>query len=142
MSIAAAQFPLQSLINALQNSGIGGNPSLNALQLTSAVASVVPMGIIMLGPTPTPLVPAAFAAMQQMLLASYQSGVSGAIPVSSQQIANAISVLVPLIPPIGISILQSMISSMDNMGIVGNSSVTAQMLASAIITYFVSGGAL
>ena len=140
--ITAGLSPLQSLINASQNTGVAGNPSLNALQLTSAVASVAPMGIMMIGPTPTPLVPAAFAAMQQMLLASYQSGVPGSPPVSSLQIATAISVLVPLIPPIGISILQSLISSMDNMGIAGNSNLTAQMLASAIITYFTSGGAL
>jgi hypothetical protein len=142
MPITAGLSPLQSLINASQNTGVAGSPSLSALQLTSAIASIAPMGIMMLGPTPTPLVPAAFGAMQQMLLASYQSGVSGAPSVSSQQIATAISVLVPLVPPIGISILQSMISSMDNIGIAGNSSLTAQLLASAIIIYFTSGGAL
>jgi len=142
MPIEAGLSPLQSLINVLQNMGIAGNPSLSALQLTSAIASVAPMGIIMLGPTPAPLVPAAFAAMQQILQSSFQSGVAGIPSVSSQQIATAISVLVPIVPPTGLSVLQSLIFSMDNMGIAGSSNVTAQLLASAIITYFTIGTVL
>jgi hypothetical protein len=142
MPIASGQSPLQSLIQALENAGVAGNPSLSALQLTSALASIVPMGIMMIGPTPTPLIPAGFSAMQQMLLASYQSGVSGAPSVSSQAIATAISVLAPLCPPTGLSVLQSMISSIDNMGVAGSTNLTAQMLASAIVAYFTSGGVL
>jgi hypothetical protein len=139
MPIAAALPILQTLISTLQSAGVAGGPSVSALQLTSAIASVAPMGIMMIGPTPVPLIPAGFAATQQMLLASYQSGISGSPSVSSVQIATAISVLAPLCPPIGLSILQSMISSMDNMGIAGSPSLTAQMLATAIITYFTCG---
>jgi len=142
MPIAAALTPLQSQIDAAQNAGVAGSPSLTSTQIATALASAVPMGIIMLGPTPTPLVPAGFSATQSLLQAAFNMGVAGTPSSVAQMIASAISVMAPLAPPIGLSALQSMIQAIFNLGLAGSSSTTAQMLATAIVTYYTSGAVL
>lgn len=139
MPISAGLSALQSQISAEQNAGIAGNPSLTSVQIASALASVAPMGVMMIGPTPTPVVPAGFAACQSVLQAAFNAGIAGTPTLSSTQIASAISLLAPMVPPIGISLLQTLIQNISNMGIAGSSDSTAQLLATAIITYFTIG---
>lgn len=139
MPIATTLSALQAQLSSSQNTGIAGNPSLTSTQIAAAVSAVAPAGLIMVGIIPTPLVPAGFTAMQQLLQSSFNSGVAGTPSLTSQQIANAVSVLCPLVPPIGLPVLQSLLLSMSNMGLAGSSDMTAQMFASAIIAYFTSG---
>jgi hypothetical protein len=110
--------------------------------ITSAIASIAPMGLFPAGAVLIPLIPAGFSACQALLKSAFSLGIGGTPSITAQGVASAIAVLVPMVPPLGLSLLQTLLESAFRMGVAGTSSVTSQMIASAIITYYMTGGVI
>ena len=137
--ITAMSSALSSQLQGCFNTGVSGTPSSNAARISSAIASIVPSGLIYVGTSWIPVVPAGVSACQAILNSAFNMGVSGTPSSTAQMMASAIAALAPMIPPSGMSILKSMLENIFNMGLSGTPSITAQMMASAIISYYTAG---
>ena len=142
MAISAMTSALSSQLQGIFNTGLPGSPTSNAVRIASAIASIVPSGLIYVGVSWIPVVPAGVSACQAMLNIAFNTGLPGTPSSSSQIMASAIAALAPMVPPAGMSVLKSLLQSIDNMGLSGAASTSAQMMASCIISYFVAGGVI
>jgi len=139
MPIAAALPILTAQIQSAQNMGIAGSPDLISSIIASTLASVAPMGLMFMGVTMVPLVPAGVSATQSIMKSAYNTGIAGSSSLTSQIISSAVAALCPLVPPTGITLLQTLLQSIDNLDIAGKNELTSQMQASAIVAYFTAG---
>jgi hypothetical protein len=139
MPIAATLPLLKTQLESIFNSGIAGKPNLMALQITSAVASVLPSGLFPVGTAFIPPPPVGFSATQAQLGSSFNMGIAGKADAVALQIASAIAALSPIVPPTGLSLLQTQLKQAFSMDIAGKSTATAALIASAIITYYQTG---
>jgi hypothetical protein len=76
------------------------------------------------------------------LISAFSMGPGATADASAQMIAMAISLIDPMVPPAGLSLLQSQIKSAFSLGPGANSQAAAAIIASAIPTYFMTGGAI
>lgn len=141
MPIMAAQPILQGQIQMILSKGASATEKDFASQFTTALCSVVPMGIMMT-PFPVPLVPAGKSACENMIRASLSLGVAASTETTSMMMATGISLLAPMAPPAGLMNLKSQIKSALEKGIVAQPAIFASILSLAIPTYYMTGGVL
>jgi len=137
----AASFPvLQPQLKASMSLGPAGNASIIATLISSALSSVVPMGMFPLVPSPIPLTPVGFSACKTMIENSMNLKEAANIDTVALMMANGISLMAPLAPPVGLTYLQSQIKNALNLGQVANADIIALTIASAIPQYYMMGG--
>lgn len=141
MPIMAAQPILQTQLTSILSKGIAANPDAFALEFTSALASVVPMGLFFT-PFPVPLVPTGFSACQNLIKQSLSLGMAANLQTTSLMMATGISLLAPLAPPVGLLVLQTQIKNAISMDMAANKLMVASILSIAIPQYYMSGGVL
>ena len=142
MPITAGQNILQQQIKSALSMDKAANPAAVIGMISSALSTIIPMGLFPSAPSPTPLTPAGIAATQSNLVASLGLGPAANVSTTAAMWASAISLAAPLAPPAGISTLQSQIENAMSLGEAANIDTTAQMIALAIIQYYVTGGIL
>jgi hypothetical protein len=143
MPITAGFTALQSLIKVALISDVGGSPDTLAQIITNAIATISSMGMYPSGISMVPLVPAGMSGTQAIMKNALISDISGNPNVLAQIISSSISMLCSIVPPVGITSLQALLSSLfASVDIGGSPDVLAQQIASAIITYFTVGGTI
>lgn len=142
MPIMAAQPILYTQIKSMLSKGMMANPALFSAEFTTVLAGVVPMGIMMAFIFPMPLVPAGAPACQAMVNNALNLGIAANIEIVSTMLASAVSLLVPTVPPIGLTLLKTQINQALNLGIAANIDVVALMLSMAIPSYYMAGGVI
>ena len=140
MAIVAAQSPMSNAINAAWSMGKGAQIATSSQMVCMAIASVVPMGLYPTPPSMTPLTPAGYSAAVSLMTSAMSMGKGAQISTTSKQMAQAIALIAPLCPSIGLSSLGSMIEAAMSMGKGAQINTTAQQLAQAIVTYYTTGG--
>lgn len=139
MPISGANGVFKAGIESAYNLSMGGNPSSGATVITAALASGVPMGLKKVGKPWIPLVPAGFGACKAGMESSFNLSMGGNPSSAAAVIAQAISTLAPLAPPIGLSMLKSQLEGIFNLSMGGNPSIIASQMASAIVNYYKVG---
>lgn len=141
MPISAAVTPMKNMIKQALSLSQGVTNDAIAGILTAAMVSSVSMGMFPPSPVPTPLIPSGASGTNSILKQALSLGQSATNSQIAQIMATAISVLVPLVPPAGMSTLKTMIENtvlnlsqgVDNDMIAGN-------LANAIVMYYTCAG--
>lgn len=141
MPIMAAQPILQIQIQGILSKGKSANQSDFASQFTNALSAVVPMGLFPAGIVPVPLVPAGRVACENMIRQSLNLKNAATPDVVSLMMALGISLLVPMVPPIGLMGLKSQIKNALSMNMAANPASFAAIMSLAIPQYYMSGGA-
>jgi hypothetical protein len=140
--ITAMASALSSQLASVFNSGVSGTPSSNAVRISSAIASIVPSGLIYVGTSWIPVVPAGVSACQAILNSAFRMGLSGTPSATSQMMASAIAALAPIVPAAGMSLLKSLLQNIANMGLSGTAGVTSKLMANYIIAYYSAGSVI
>lgn len=142
MPIAAGLPILQSQFVSAMSLRQGAQVQSTSAILASAIASVVPMGLFPVAPTPTPLAPAGVSAGMSMIQNALSLKQGAQISTVSKMIANGISLIAPTVPPAGLSLLGQQLESAMSLKQGAQIQSTASLMATAIITYYTSGGVL
>lgn len=141
MPIAAMLPALQSqLVSALSNDK-GAMQPIVAMQIGSAIASIAPSGIFPPFP-PMPLVPAGVAGGISMIQNAMSMQQGATKKTVAQMIGVGVSMIAPMAPPVGLSVLQQQIESAFSLDKGAQKQAVATLIASAIITYYTMGGVL
>ena len=140
MPIPAAYSPFNSQLQTAWNMGKGAQVNTSSQLLCTALASVVPMGLIPSGISLIPLVPAGVTAASSLMTAGLSMGKGAQIGATSKQMAQAISILAPLCPPAGLTTLSSLIEVAMSMNKGAKVSTVAQQVSQAVVTYYQIGG--
>lgn len=141
MPIAAAQPILQTQIQLLLSKGQSSNQNDFASQFTNTLSSVVPMGLFPAGIVPIPLVPSGRSACENLLRQALSLKNAANKDTVSILMALAISMLVPVVPPVGLTGLRSQIGNALSMGMASKQETFSSILSLAIVQYYMSGGA-
>jgi len=139
MPIPAIFSPLQAQISNAFNLQQASNPQLVATVITTALTSLVSMGLFPVGVSMIPLIPAGAAATQSQIANAFNLQQASGNQIDAQLIALAISVLVPMVPPIGLTLLQNQIANALNLQQAATPQLIATMISTAIINYYLSG---
>jgi len=142
MPIAAGMPILQSQFVSAMSLKQGAQVQSTSAIMASAIASVVPMGLFPVAPTPIPLTPAGMSAGLSMIQNAMSLKQGAQISTVSKMIANGISLIAPTAPPAGLSLLGQQLESAMSMKQGAQIQTTTSLMASAIITYYTSGGVL
>lgn len=142
MPIAAGASLLQNLIKASLSFQQGAQVKTTASLVSVGVASVAPMGLLPLGPSLAPLVPSGVSAGLTMIEQALSLGQGAQKSVAAALMANGISLIAPLAPPAGLSILKQLIELAMSMDKGANIDATASQIATAVITYYTCGGVI
>lgn len=140
MPISAGQSLLEAQIKTALMSGQGANANTTAQLISSAIASVVPMGFFPTAPVPVPLSPSGLSAGQSIISTALNMQKGATVDSTSQMMANGISMIAPTAPPAGLSTLQSLIKTALSAGSGADPSAFASQLASAVVSYYSMGG--
>lgn len=141
MPIAAAMTPMKSIIKqALSLKQVATNDAIAGI-ITAAMSSTVCMGMFPPGPTPVPLIPSGASGTMNMLKSALSLSQSASNSQIASMMANAISILVPTVPPSGQTTLKSMIeNTVLNLSQSADNDMIAGNLANAIVTYYTCAG--
>lgn len=138
MPIASSQPMLQSQIISALSQGPAVQTTNVATTIGTAVASSASTGLLP-GVPPIPVIPAGVSACIALISQALNMGSAAQVSLTAQNIAQAVSVCAPMVPPIGLAFLQSQIQSALSMGSAAQVSTIAPIIASAIITYYGMG---
>lgn len=141
MPIAASVSMLQTQLQSALSMSQAAQISTSSQMITSSVATIVPTGILP-GVPPVPLAPIGISAGMSMILQGLSMGIAGTVSISAQLIASGVSLIAPLAPPSGLSLLTSQLQSAFSMKQAATADMASQLIATAIISYYTSGGIL
>lgn len=135
MPFITANF--QNLIKLAFNNQ-NGNASSFSGQFISALTAATASCLVNMGASPIPFVPSGSAATQNLISMVCQN-TNGNTNATAQQIATAVSVFNPLIPPVMLSVLQAqLVSVLANQN--GSADSAASQIANAINAYYSGSG--
>lgn len=142
MPIAAALSPMTSSITSAWSQGKGAQVNTTSQLFCAAVGAGAAMGLYPVEVTTVPLVPAGISPASSLMTGALSIGKGAQISTTSQQMAQAISIIAPMCPPAGLSILGSQIQAAMSQGKGAQVNTVVQQITSAIITYYQTGGTL
>lgn len=142
MPIAAGLIPLKSQIENAFKLQRAASEDLVATLISSAIASVAPMGLFPMGVTMVPLIPSGMTAGKSQIATAFKMQRAAKEALVALQMASGISVICPMVPPAGLIALKSQIENAFKMQRAANEGLVAQQIAQGIITYYQSGGVI
>lgn len=145
MPIAAAQSVIESQIKAALSLDKGANIDATATIIAAGIASGVPMGLFPTAPTPPfpiPLSPTGLSATQNGIKAALSLDKGANIDTTAQLIAQAISLMAPIVPPAGLSGLISQIKNALSLDKGANSDTFAKLVSVGVVAYYQAAGVL
>jgi|GEM_PF-2425413 len=128
----------QNMLMSALNNNSGSSASLYATQFASALSSATASCLLNMGASPIPFIPSGFAATQNMIMMMCQNS-NGNANSAASQLAGAIAMFNPLVPPVMQAALQGQLS-----GVFSNSNGSvnsaASQIANAINSYYSGSG--
>lgn len=140
MPIMGAQPIIQNNLNSIFNQGLIAKPNMFSIQFTSILASCVPMGLFPAGFFMIPLPPVGFGACNSMINLALSGGSSSNVSNTAKIMATGVSLLVPLVPPSGLSNLTKSFENAFSLGITAQTQTVSMLMAMGIVNYYLSGG--
>ena len=140
MPIAATQSALQAQIKNAFSLDKAASPDLKATTITSAIASVAPSGLYPPSPTPAPLIPSGFSACQSLMKNAFSLDKAASPDLVGKMFAQAVSLLVPTVPPAGQSLLAMQTKQAFSLDKAASPDLVATSLSGAIIAYYSMAG--
>lgn len=139
MPLASGFLALKTQLDLAANAGPAGSSTLTATQITTAISSILPMGLFVGFGIPFPPPPVGFTATQSLLNIAFNSSAAGNPDIMAIQMAQAIMALSPVVIPNGLPVLINQLKVIFNMGPAGEPSVVNALIAATIITYYTMG---
>lgn len=140
MPIAATTSVLQAQIKNALSLKQAATPDLVGTIIASALAGIAPSGLFPAGFMLVPLVPAGYAVTQSMISLAFNLKPGANKTVDSKMFSLGIAALCPIVPPIGLTLLEVQLSNSMDLKQAATPDLVATLMANAIISYFMSGG--
>lgn len=140
MPIAASISILQPQISNAFSLGPAAQPDLVATLIAQAVSSACITGLLPSAPSPIPLTPSGFANGLSNIRDAFNQGSAAQPDIVAEKLAQGVSVIAPLAPTAGLSVLKNQINSALNLGPAAQPTLVATLIAQAIVQYYIAGG--
>ena len=136
----AATFPaLKAQIKNALVLDRAATPDSKAVTIAAAIASVAPSGFFPPSP-PVPLVPTGVSGAQSQTKNAVNLQQSASPEQLAKTMTAAIMIICPTVPPAGQALLELQLTNAHKMDVAATPDTVATIMASAIITYFSTGG--
>lgn len=139
MPITATQKLLETQIKTAFSLDKGAEKTIISLMLATAIASSASAGLLPSAPSPIPLIPCGLTAGQTLIQNSMSLDKMATQDLVAQLIAQGVSVIAPMCPPVGLATLQLQLAQALKMDKGASPDLTAQLWSQAIIAYYSMG---
>lgn len=142
MPIMASQPIIQSQLNMMLSKGVSASQRDFASQITNVLTAIAPMGLMMMGLFPAPLVASGSSVCENIIRQALSMDVAANQEAVSMLMATGISLLVPTVPPVGLMALKAQIKLALSMKEAAMPEVFSAIVSLAIPQYFMMGGVI